>query len=98
MSRSISLPRHCRARARALDLFADFVGLAVCLSIAYFSAGAAYNAFESNSAIYKSLVIPEWPLLAVIPVSFLLMAIEFVLRIVGNKPDSAEAAPISGGF
>lgn len=87
-----------RAGARALDLFADTVGLAVCLFIAYFSGGAAYNAFESDSAIYKSLVIPEWPLLAVIPASFLLLAIEFVLRIVDSKPDATEAAPVSGGF
>ena len=87
-----------RAGARALDLVADSVGLAICLFIAYFSAGAAYNSFEHGSSIYKSLVIPEWPLLAVIPISFVLLAIEFVLRIVANKSDSAETASISGGF
>lgn len=92
---SRSLPR---ATARAVDLLADAVSLAICLFTAFYSAGAAYNSFESGSSIYKSLVIPEWLLLAVIPASFLLLSSELLLRIAANKPDIAEKAPAPGGL
>lgn len=92
---SRSLPRR---GALALELLADTVGLAVCFLTAFYSAGAAYNSFVSGSTIYKSLVIPEWPLLAVIPASFLLLGIEFLLRIITGGPADAEKAPASGGF
>ena len=95
---SRSLPR---GAARALELAADTVGLVICLLTAFYSGAAAYNSFASGSTIYKSLVIPEWPLLAVIPASFLLLGIEFLLRLVvgvAGAPPEAETPPATGGF
>ena len=92
---SRSLPR---TAARAVDLLADTASLAVCLIAAYYSAVAAYTSFEDGSMIYKNLVIPEWLLLAVMPISFLLLGSELLLSIATGRSDAAETAPASGGF
>jgi TRAP-type transport system small permease protein len=69
------------AVARVLELVTDGIGLAVSLLLLVYGARAALDAFSMGRLIFKELVIPEWWLLAVIPVSALLLAIEFVLRI-----------------
>ncbi|HMN13976.1 MAG TPA: TRAP transporter small permease [Bellilinea sp.] len=87
-----------RGVARALDLSADAAGLVVCLFVAFYGALAAFNSLKGGSVIYKSLVIPEWPLLMVIPVSFALLGIEFLLRIVTCRKNIAGNAPTLEGF
>jgi TRAP-type C4-dicarboxylate transport system permease small subunit len=73
-----------RAVARALELVADGIGLAVSLLLVLYGARAAHDAFARGLLVFKELVIPEWWLLAVIPVAALLLVIEFGLRIGGT--------------
>lgn len=73
-----SLPKRA---GLALELIADFLGFAASALLAWHGFRVAMDTFSRGDLLYKELVIPEWPLLAVIPVSAALLAIEFVRRI-----------------
>jgi len=79
-----TLPRKLAFRVERL---VDAVGLLICLTVAYYSAIAAIAAYHSGSQIYKNLIIPEWPVLAIIPISFVMLSIEFILRLGMSQAD-----------
>lgn len=58
----------------------DVLGLACCLVIAYYGARAALASFTAGSISIKTLVTPEWWLLSVLPVAFLALSLEMLLR------------------
>lgn len=62
------------------EWIADTLGLACCLSIAYYGARAALASFRAGSISIKTLVTPEWWLLTPLPIAFLLLAIEMGFR------------------
>jgi TRAP-type C4-dicarboxylate transport system permease small subunit len=63
-----------------LEAIGDLLGFVVSLAMIRFGWLMAYDAWRSNSITIKNLVFPEWWLLAPLPVTFLLLAIEFVFR------------------
>lgn len=67
--------------ARVLEIVADLCGFAVSLVFVWFGYDATADAARIGSVIAKQLVIPEWWLLCVIPLSFLLMSAEFLRRL-----------------
>lgn len=69
------------ATGRVMEILADLCGLGVSLAFVWFGYDATADAARIGSVIAKQLVIPEWWLLCVIPLSFLLMTVEFVLRL-----------------
>lgn len=69
--------------ARVVEIIADVLGLLFCLVLARHGWNVTADAFSRGDMMFKELVIPEWPLLAVIPFSALLLAIEFARRIRG---------------
>lgn len=69
------------AGARLVNVIADLCGLVFCLILARHGWNVAADAFFRGDMMFKELVIPEWPLLAVIPLSASLLAIEFARRI-----------------
>jgi TRAP-type C4-dicarboxylate transport system permease small subunit len=63
-----------------LEWVGDVIGLVCCLIFVWYGAGvAAASSFDGSISI-KTLVLPEWWLLAPMPVAFALLAIEFVFR------------------
>lgn len=90
-----SLPRKL---AFQVERLVDAIGLLICLTVAYYSAIAAFAAYQSGSQIYKNLIIPEWPVLAVIPVSFVMLSIEFILRLGMSQADFDSQEDSLGGF
>ena len=64
----------------AFEWIADSLGLACCLLIAWYGAGATLDSFKSGALSIKTLVTPEWWMLAPLPVAFLLLAIEMGFR------------------
>lgn len=66
---------------RLLELLSDAIGLVICLLLAWFGAQAALQAQAIGALVFKELVLPEWPLLAAIPVAAGLLALEFVRRL-----------------
>ena len=65
----------------ALELMADAVGVIVALCLVWYAAAITFDAYRLGSLTIKTLVFPEWWLIAPLAVGFFLIAIEFVFRI-----------------
>ena len=62
------------------EWIADSMGLACCVVIAWYGARATFASFDSGALSIKTLVTPEWWMLAPLPVAFLLLAVEMGFR------------------
>ena len=62
------------------EWISDALGLVCCLVITWYGASATFASFKSGAMSIKTLVTPEWWLLAPLPVAFLLLAIEMGFR------------------
>jgi TRAP-type transport system small permease protein len=63
-----------------LEWVGDVIGLVCCLIFVWYGANVAAASFSDGSISIKTLVLPEWWLLAPMPVAFGLLALEFVFR------------------
>lgn len=87
----VALPQHLGKIVRRL---ADAVGLAVCLVLLVYGARATWGSWASGNIVLKTIVFPEWWLYAVIVVSMLLLALEFVRRLLLGRDSSAGPADL----
>jgi TRAP-type C4-dicarboxylate transport system permease small subunit len=62
------------------EWIADALGLVCCLVISWYGARATFASFSAGSMSVKTLITPEWWMLAPLPVAFLLLAIEMGFR------------------
>jgi TRAP-type C4-dicarboxylate transport system permease small subunit len=69
----------------------DLIGLACSLYFVWYGWKVAVASYQAGAVTIKTLVTPEWWLLAVLPVAFLLVAIEFVFRM--QRLSKAERSP-----
>jgi TRAP-type C4-dicarboxylate transport system permease small subunit len=69
----------------------DVIGLACCLVFVWYGASVAAASFSDGALSIKTLVLPEWWLLAPMPVTFALLAVEFVFRM--HRLASADRRP-----
>jgi TRAP-type C4-dicarboxylate transport system permease small subunit len=74
-----------------MEWVGDVVGLVCCLMFVWYGTSVAAASYFDGSISIKTLVLPEWWLLAPMPVAFVLLAIEFVLRM--HRLASAERRP-----
>jgi len=58
----------------------DALGLVCCLAISWYGVRATLASFSAGSLSVKTLITPEWWMLAPLPVAFLLLAIEMGFR------------------
>lgn len=77
-----SVPREI---ARLLSLLVDLIGLAVCGAIAWYGAINLHQSYMRGELIIMELIFPEWWLQWQVPLVFLLLTAEFVLRLVRRK-------------
>jgi TRAP-type C4-dicarboxylate transport system permease small subunit len=63
-----------------LEAAADIVGLAASLVLVWYGTNMTLQSARLGSLTIKNLVFPEWWLLWPLPVCFVLLALEFVLR------------------
>jgi TRAP-type C4-dicarboxylate transport system permease small subunit len=63
-----------------MEWLGDIVGLACCLTFAWYGWKVTGSSYVAGSVSIKTLVHPEWWLLAPLPVAFLLFAVEFLFR------------------
>ncbi|MFV0514799.1 MAG: TRAP transporter small permease [Jhaorihella sp.] len=84
--------------ARTLDQILDVTGLAICLILLWFGGINLKTAYIFNSTQMKYYNVPEWWLLSVFVVSFSLLSLEFVSRMLrgGTAPEKGQHA--TGGF
>lgn len=85
--------------AWALEWVGDTIGLACCLFMAWYGTRAALASWREGSLNIKTLVTPEWWLLAPLPVVFVLLSIEMLFRMKrlhdgprGPRQDAVSAA------
>jgi TRAP-type transport system small permease protein len=62
------------------EALADIVGLAASLVLIWYGSVMTAQSARLGSLTIKNLVFPEWWLLAPLPICFVLIAIEFVMR------------------
>ena len=72
------------------------MGFAIAVCVAVFGAYGAWDAYQSNTIIYKSVVFPEWWILSVLPFSMSFLAVEFIRRIARLPKDGYDAMPPAG--
>ena len=70
---------------------ADSIGLACCLVMAYYGLRAVMASLAGGSLSIKTLVMPEWWILAPLPAAFLMLAVEMVFRM--QRLYAGERAP-----
>jgi TRAP-type C4-dicarboxylate transport system permease small subunit len=63
-----------------LEWAGDVIGLACCLVFVWYGISVTAASVAGGALSIKTLVLPEWWLLAPMPVAFALLAIEFLFR------------------
>ncbi len=63
-----------------LEWIGDVIGIVCCLYFVWYGTRVMVASYLSGSISMKTLIMPEWWLLAPMPVAFALLAIEFVFR------------------
>ena len=69
-----------RGLAWALEWAGDLIGFACCLYFVVYGTRIAAQSHASGAVSIKTLVTPEWWLLAPLPAAFALVAVEFLFR------------------
>jgi TRAP-type C4-dicarboxylate transport system permease small subunit len=64
----------------SLEWIGDVLGFACCLFFVWYGVRVAVASFESDALSIKTLVLPEWWILAPMPLAFVLLSVEFVFR------------------
>ncbi len=59
----------------------DAAGAILCIALAFYGTRMAISEFEDGTMPDKDLRIPTWVMMVVFTVSFLLLTVEFALRI-----------------
>ena len=62
------------------EWIADFLALACCLVMVAYGTRMAWASFKSGAMTIKTMITPEWWLLAPLPIAFLLLAVEVLFR------------------
>jgi TRAP-type C4-dicarboxylate transport system permease small subunit len=85
--------------AYACEWIADVLGLGCCGWMTWYGSAAAARSLAAGALSIKTLVMPEWWLLAPLPACFVLLAVEFGFRMrrlagaqVGARADAVSAA------
>ncbi|MGA7489490.1 MAG: TRAP transporter small permease [Xanthobacteraceae bacterium] len=66
--------------AGLMEAAGDVVGFAVSIVLVRYGLAVAADSWRLGAITIKNLVFPEWWLLALLPATFVLLAVEFVFR------------------
>ena len=67
---------------RLLDTISNLLGIVICSTLTWYALRVTRDGIERGDMIFKELVVPEWPFLAVVVVAGGLLVIEFASRLV----------------
>jgi TRAP-type C4-dicarboxylate transport system permease small subunit len=80
-----------------MEAASDIVGFAVCLVLVRYGCAMTYDSWRVGAITIKNLVFAEWWLLAPLPLTFALLAVEFVFRfhrLLGERTRRVEATSV----
>jgi TRAP-type transport system small permease protein len=63
-----------------LEWLGDILGVICCLYFVWYGARVVAASFTSSALSIKTLIMPEWWLLAPMPLAFVLLSVEFLFR------------------
>jgi TRAP-type transport system small permease protein len=63
-----------------LEWLGDILGMICCLYFVWYGTRVAVASFASGALSIKTLIMPEWWLLAPMPAAFVLLGVEFLFR------------------
>jgi TRAP-type transport system small permease protein len=63
-----------------LEWVSDVIGLICCLYFVWYGVRVTAASLASGALSIKTLILPEWWLLAPMPLAFMLLAVEFLFR------------------
>jgi TRAP-type C4-dicarboxylate transport system permease small subunit len=63
-----------------LEWLSDILGVICCLYFVWYGWRIVEASFKSGALSIKTLIMPEWWLLAPMPLAFMLLGIEFLFR------------------
>jgi TRAP-type C4-dicarboxylate transport system permease small subunit len=85
--------------AWVLEWVGDIVGLLCCFYFVWYGTLITAASYSAGSIVIKTLITPEWWMLAPLPVGFVLLGIEFIFRMhrlavaeIGLRDDAVSAA------
>jgi TRAP-type transport system small permease protein len=82
-----------------MEAVGDLLGFAVCVILVRYGFAMSYDSWRLGAITIKNLVFPEWWLLAPLPLTFALIAIEFMFRfdrlLRGERGRRIEATSVS---
>jgi TRAP-type transport system small permease protein len=82
-----------------MEAVGDLLGFVVCVVLIRYGFAMSYDSWRLGAITIKNLVFPEWWLLAPLPATFVLLAIEFVFRfdrlMRGEQARRVEATSVS---
>lgn len=83
---------------RPLGVMTALTGAAICVTIAWYGTAATLAAAARGSLVLKTLVFPEWILLAAVPAVTAVMAVGFLREaaVVGGGDDSGPSGTRQG--
>jgi len=67
--------------ATAMEILADVAGAGICLVFVYYGMAVVLDAWRIGALVIKTLVFPEWWILAPVPFCAALMTLGFLRRI-----------------
>jgi TRAP-type transport system small permease protein len=79
---------------RIASRLANLIGLSTCLFFGWFALLASIKSFRSGTMIYKSVVFPEWWLMALIIVAMASLALGFLRSMLGGDSGSGPRQPV----
>lgn len=86
------------AVARVMELVLDILGLMICAALAYYGWKNLVQAYQFDSIQRKYFNVHEWWLLSVFVTSFVLLAVEFVSRMIRKGPVPGADHDAEGGM
>lgn len=77
----------------------DCLALACCVTMTYYGLASTLASYRAGNMTIKTLITPEWWLLSVLPVAFLLLSVELLLRMrrLYSGPRVARSEAVSTG-
>ncbi len=74
---------------KILNAVANLLGIGICATLTWYALRVTRDGIERGDMIFKELVVPEWPFLAVVAVTGALLVAEFARRLV-HAPQGSE--------
>ena len=60
------------------------MGVGVCLVIFYYSCVVVYESFHRGVIDIQSVDVPQWIILIILPITFFMLTIQFIINLVGK--------------